>query len=118
MTKKDSQSHQWVDEFPGAVTVCDMDGKVLEMNNRSAETFAKYGGAELIGKNLRDCHPPVARAKLDGLLASGEVNAYTVEKNGIRKLIYQAPWYKDGERMGMVEISLEIPGEMNHFKRG
>jgi hypothetical protein len=109
--------HIWVDGFPGAVTVCGMDGTILEMNDRAKETFAKYGGAALIGKDLRDCHPPAARARIDAMLATGEPNAYTIEKNGIRKLIYQVPWFIDGKRAGLVELSLEIPAEMPHFKR-
>jgi transcriptional regulator with PAS, ATPase and Fis domain len=109
--------HQWVNEFQGAITVCDMDGTIIEMNERSKETFAKYGGADLIGKSLMDCHPPAAQEKIRELLASGKTNAYTIEKNGVKKLIYQTPWYKDGKRAGLVELSLEIPEEMPHFKR-
>lgn len=107
--------HDWVEEFPGAVTVCDMEGKILEMNERAKATFSKDG--PLIGKNLRDCHPPKANAMIDAMLGSGEKNIYTIEKNGIHKLIYQTPWFRDGERAGLVEISLEIPEHMPHFKR-
>jgi len=109
--------HQWVEGFPGAITVCDMKGTILEMNARSKETFAKYGGGELVGKSLMDCHPPAARARIEAMMASGETNAYTIEKDGVRKLIYQAPWFQDGKCMGLVEISLEIPKDIPHFKR-
>ena len=44
-------------------------------------------------------------------------NAYTIEKNGVKKLIYQTPWYENGEFMGLVEFSLEIPFEMPHYIR-
>ena len=118
MKTKSYQTHDWVEEFPGAVTVCDIDGNIVEMNGRAKATFAKDGGEKLIGKNLRDCHPPAVRVQIDDMLASGEKNVYTIEKNGVRKLIYQTPWYKDNERMGLVEISLEIPEKMRHFKRG
>jgi transcriptional regulator with PAS, ATPase and Fis domain len=117
MKTKSYQPHQWVDQFPGAITVCDMAGTIVEMNERSKATFAKDGGGALVGKDVRDCHPPVARAMLDDMLASGEKNVYTIEKNGVWKLIYQAPWYLEGKRMGLVEISLEIPENMKHFKR-
>ena len=43
--------------------------------------------------------------------------AYTIEKNGVKKLIYQIPWYENGEFMGLVEFSLEIPFEMPHYIR-
>jgi len=116
MKTKVYQAHDWVEEFPGAVTVCDMDGIILEMNERAKATFSKDG--PLIGKNLQDCHHPAANQKIDALLASGEKNIYTIEKNGIHKLIYQVPWYQGGKRMGLVEASLEIPEKMPHFKRG
>ncbi len=45
-------------------------------------------------------------------------NVYTIEKNGIKKLIYQSPWYENGEYAGFVELSLEIPFELPHFVRG
>jgi len=45
------------------------------------------------------------------------VNAYTIEKRGVRKLIYQAPWFRDGIVQGLVELSLEIPDAMPHFIR-
>ena len=107
----------WIREFPGAVTLCDLHGIVLEMNEKAAETFQKYGGKDLIGKNLLDCHPEPARSKLVQLLETGERNIYTIEQNGIRKLIYQVPWYLEGQRCGMVELALEIPAVMPHFLR-
>jgi hypothetical protein len=107
----------WVDEFVGAVTICNLSGIVVQMNNRAAELFSRHGGKSLIGQSLLDCHPEPARTKLLRLLQSGESNAYTIEKNGLKKLIYQAPWFKDGRRCGMIELSLEIPFDMPHFIR-
>jgi hypothetical protein len=108
----------WVREFPGGVTVCDADGIVLAMNEKSIRTFEKSGGAKLIGSSLFACHPDAARTKLKELLRAGRTNVYTIEKQGIRKLIYQSPWYEQGEYRGFVELSLEIPSEIPHFVRG
>jgi hypothetical protein len=107
----------WVRDFPGSVTVCDLNGIVVEMNSRAADAYRDFGGMELVGKSLLDCHSDPSRNKLLKLLESGERNVYAIEKNGIRKLIYQAPWYRDGRRCGIVELALEIPGEMPHFAR-
>jgi len=109
--------HDWVKEFPAAVTVSDPQGVILAMNDKAAKTFEKDGGYALIGKNMLDCHPELARTKTEHLLAAQEKNVYTIEKNGIKKLIYQSPWYKNGQYAGIVEISLEIPFEMPHFIR-
>ena len=108
----------WVKELKAAITVCDRDGVALEMNDRAAETHAKDGGRALIGKSLLDCHPERARELFEELLRTGRLNVYTIEKDGVRKLIYQAPWYEEGVFRGIVEMSLPIPSEMPHFVRG
>ncbi len=109
--------HEWFKEFPGAVTVCDAHGIILEMNEKAARTFEKDGGYALVGKNLLDCHSDLSRDKVQQLLASHKNNVYTIEKNGVKKLIYQTPWFRNGEYAGFVEVSLEIPFEMPHFVR-
>jgi transcriptional regulator with PAS, ATPase and Fis domain len=109
--------HAWIKEFPAAVTVCDTEGIIIDMNDKSAGTFEADGGYKLIGSNLLDCHPAPARAQLEAMMATQSKNVYTIEKKGVKKLIYQSPWYKEGEYAGFVEISLEIPFEMPHFIR-
>jgi transcriptional regulator with PAS, ATPase and Fis domain len=111
------ETPDWIKEFPGAITVCDAEGLITAMNDRSAETFAAEGGAELIGTNVLDCHPEPSRTKLKGLLESGKTNIYTIEKRGQKKLIFQAPWFREGVFAGLVELSLEIPWVMPHFNR-
>ena len=107
----------WTDEFPGAVTVCDRNGVMIEMNEKSAKTFEADGGRALVGTNLLACHPEPSRSQVADLLANPRVNAYTIEKRGAHKLIYQAPWFQDGAYKGLVELSLEIPESMPHFIR-
>jgi len=107
----------WKDGVNFSITVCDTTGTVLEMNRRSAVTFAKDGGKDLVGRNLLDCHPEPSKSKLKKMLAVPFTNAYTIEKNGVKKLIYQTPWLKDGKTAGLVELSLELPPEMPHFVR-
>jgi transcriptional regulator with PAS, ATPase and Fis domain len=109
--------HDWVKEFPGSVTVCDTEGRILEMNERSREVFAADGGAALVGTNVLDCHPEPSRSKLAGMMKDRRANIYTIRKKGKKKLIYQAPWYRDGVYAGFVELALEIPWDMPHFDR-
>jgi PAS domain-containing protein len=109
--------HIWVQGFPAAVTVCDVDGVILEMNDQAALAFARSGGLALIGSNALDCHPEPARSKLRRLLDTQQTNVYTVEKKGQRQLIFQAPWYRGGEFGGFVELALELPDELPHFVR-
>ncbi len=100
-----------------AFTVCDENGIIVYMNDKSARTFMKDGGNDLIGKNLLDCHPEQARSILAKMLQTHEPNSYTIEKNGIKKLIYQVPRFEDEVFKGYAELSMEIPFEMPHFVR-
>ena len=51
------------------------------------------------------------------MLASGQTNVYTIEKGGVKTLIYQAPWYEEGQRRGLVEIALVLPDPLRHVAR-
>jgi transcriptional regulator with PAS, ATPase and Fis domain len=107
----------WIQEFPASITVCDASGVIIEMNDKACVSFADDGGKELLGRNVLECHPEPSRTKLAELLRSGVANVYTIEKSGIKKLIYQSPWFKNGVFAGIVELSLPIPTEMPHFVR-
>lgn len=111
------EAHDWIKQFPAAIIVCDCNGVILDINDKAARMYETYGGYALIGKNLLDCHHEPARSKVEKQLAACEKNIYTIEKDGVKKLIYQSPWFKDGSYAGLVEISLEIPFEMEHFVR-
>lgn len=104
-------------ELPFAITVCDKEGNILYMNNKSVSTFQKYGGDAIIGTSLFLYHHGPSAVKLRELLDTGETNAYTIEKNGIKKMIYQSPWFSEGKFAGLIELSLEIPIQMPHFIR-
>jgi len=109
----------WIKEFGAAITVCDKDGKIVEMNDRSVATFAKYGGKDLVGSDLFSCHSEKSRGIIEAMMHHQDrINCYTIEKNGIKKMVYQAPWYKDGQFLGLVELSLPLPcGELPHYLR-
>jgi hypothetical protein len=106
-----------VQEYPGAITVCDAGGVIIYMNGLAIRSFQKYGGAALIGANLFDCHPESSRTKVKRLLETKERNVYTIEKDGIRKIVTQLPWYQDGRFGGYVEWVVELPETMPHFRR-
>jgi len=39
-----------------SVTIADQDFQIIFMNDRACAFYAEDGGAELVGKNLLDCH--------------------------------------------------------------
>jgi transcriptional regulator with PAS, ATPase and Fis domain len=107
----------WSDEFEGAVTICDRDGKIIYINRRANRQFLKNKGEDLLGTNLLDWHPEPSRTKLIAMLNTPTINSYTIEKGGIKKMIHQTPYFTNGVFSGVIEISIEIPNEMPHFKR-
>lgn len=109
------EGYEWAEQMNCAVTVCDAECRIIYMNAKSRATFAKHG--DLIGKSLIDCHSPRSQAIIRDLLATGGSNSYTIEKHGIRKMIYQTAWRRDGQVAGLVELSMEIPQDMPHYVR-
>jgi transcriptional regulator with PAS, ATPase and Fis domain len=109
---------KWIEQLDGNVIVCDADGIIIYMNETAIRNYEKDGGAGLIGKNMMDCHNEDSRVKLREMMATHQKNVYTIEKNGRKKIIYQAPWMDGDVFRGIVELSLEIPFEMPHFNRG
>ena len=88
--------HEWIKEFPAAITVCDDEGIILEMNDKAAKDIRTDGGYKLNWHEHARLSPGLSREKTERLLAARVKNVYTIEKNGIKKLIYQSPWYKEG----------------------
>lgn len=108
----------WAFRMNCAVTVADADCNIIYMNERSRETFAKRGGADLIGHNLMDYHNDNSKAIIRRLLSEGGTNCYTIEKEGVHKMIYQTAWRDENDVVaGLVEISMVIPTEMPHYIR-
>jgi transcriptional regulator with PAS, ATPase and Fis domain len=99
----------WFETVPAAITVCDKRYAILYMNARSAEVNKEAGGKSLIGENLLDCHNPESQRKLREIMATGKPNVYTVEKKGVKKMVYQCPWRKNGKLAGLVEIYFVLP---------
>ena len=109
---------EWAYGMNCAVTVVDTDCKIIYMNERSRHTFANRGGGDLIGHNIMDYHNDRSKEIIRRLLREGGSNAYTIEKEGLRKMIYQTVWHKaDGSLGGLVELSMIIPEEMPHYIR-
>ena len=104
----------WAEGMASAVTAADKDGVIRYMNRKARETYKKHGN--LIGKSLYDCHGERAAAIIRRLLTEGGTNAYTIEKEGLRKMIYQtAVTAADGRVEGIVEVSMVIPDELPHY---
>lgn len=104
-------------ELDTAITVCDKDGIILFMNEKSIKTFEKYGGKELIGKNLYAYHNKQSCEIINRLLKEDKSNTYTITKGGMKKLIHQTTWHRDDKVMGLIEFSIELPADMPDHQR-
>jgi transcriptional regulator with PAS, ATPase and Fis domain len=103
---------EWIEKLDGNVIVSDAEGTIIYMNEKAISNYEKEGGKNLLGKNLMDCHNESSRQKILEIMTTHKNNVYTIE------IIYQSPWFKDGEFRGIIEFSLEIPFNMPHYIRG
>ena len=111
-------TNTWSRHSVAAITVCNKKGEIIYMNETSKRVFARYG-EDLTGRSLYDCHNQQSADIITRLLSEGGSNVYTIEKNGIKKLIHQSSWLEeDGQIGGLTEISMELPSQMPHFIRG
>jgi transcriptional regulator with PAS, ATPase and Fis domain len=107
----------WAAELPVSITVCDKEGIITYVNEKSRLTFNSETEGDLIGKNLKECHSPKSTEKIIELMDRKESNIYTIEKYAKKKMIIQIPWYKENEVGGLVELSIELPDNVPHFIR-
>lgn len=108
----------WSKELPFPITVCNENGVILEMNDKSIELFEQDGGAGLIGKQLQDCHPEPSKTKLFEMLKSHLPNTYLSIADGCVSLNHESPWFEDGIFKGFVEFNIPLPADIsNKFNR-
>ncbi len=105
-------NNELFNELDCAVTACDTEGTVLYQNRRSVAV-----NGDVRGRSLIPCHNARSREIIARLLAEGGRNVYTIEKRGVRKLIYQTVWREADEVRGLVEFSMELPDELPHYVR-
>lgn len=107
----------WVDEFPGMISVCDKDGKILAMNQKISDYFKDTGGKNLVGSNLFDCHSKQSGEMIKEQMKSQKTIVYTAEEDGQTELVIHAPWFQNGQFAGIVEITVPLEGEIKHLLR-
>ena len=104
-------------EIENPVTVCDAEGKMLYMNQKSIEIFENSGGMKLIGSNIYECHQGESFHKFKQIMEAQKSNTYFTLKNGNKKLIQQIPWYTKQKFNGFIEISIPINNSIQTLER-
>ena len=102
----------WVDEFPGGISVCDTEGRMLVINRKEAAALEKLGFKNILGKKFWACHAKKSAGMIREQMSDQKTRVYFTEQNGIRELLIQAPWFEDGKFGGLVEIAVEVEGEI------
>ena len=113
--KKNKNVMNEIDFYKGinvSITICDNEGTVIYQNEKSAATFG-----DKTGQSMLPCHQQRSQEIIHRLLNEGDTNAYTIEKKGVRKMIYQTPWYNDGVIGGLIEFSIVLPETRPHYVR-
>ena len=101
----DFKSCPWGDNLKScAITVCDLDGVVLYQNKRSVEV-----NGDVRGRSMIPCHSARSREIIQRLINEGATNAYTIQKNGLKKMIYQT-----GQKIIWQIVFLLWNLQMNH----
>ncbi len=108
----------WDKETDIAITVCDENGIITYLNDKSADDLKKYGGQSLVGKSLFDCHNEKSNEIIRFILKEHKPNLYTTEKKGLKKFICQTPIFENGVFKGISEMVFELPADMPHYIRG
>ena len=57
-----------VDQDRAAVVICDLEHTILYMNPAAIASYAKYGGAALLGKSVLTCHNPQSRQTIQRVI--------------------------------------------------
>jgi len=47
-----------------SIVLCDLNHTIVYMNPASIKSYAKWGGSELVGKSLLDCHNSTSRERI------------------------------------------------------
>ena len=99
-------------EINVSITISDTEGNVVYMNDKAKSVFS-----DMVGKNMMACHKQSSQDTIKRLIDEKATNVYTIQKGDVKKMIYQTPWFVDGEIKGLIEYSIILPDEMPHYVR-
>ena len=98
-----------VDEDKCAVVICDTKHQIIYMNPAAQENYKKYGGKDLVGKSIMDCHNEKSCEMIKKVVnwfavdtEHGRVHTFYNEKQ--KKDVYMVPLrYDSGLLIGYYE---------------
>ena len=97
-----------IDQDRASVVICNLKHEIIYMNPTAVASYAKYGGNELIGRSLLECHNPESREKIkqvmDWFAADESHNiVYTFHNEKQNKDVYMVALREEGKLIGYYE---------------
>ena len=91
-----------------AVVICNLDHEIIYMNPAAVLNYEKYGGKELLGRNLLECHNSKSCEGIKKVVewfASDETHnlVYTSHDEKRNKDVYMVALRDDGKLIGYYE---------------
>ncbi len=108
MKKLESFYKSIIDQDRASVVICDTDHKIIYMNQAAVKSYEKYGGADLIGRSIMDCHNPKSQEKMkqvvNWFLEDESHNiVYTFHNEKQNKDVYMVALREEGRLIGYYE---------------
>ena len=86
-----------VDQDRAAVVICDLEHTIIYMNPAAIASYAKHGGAALLGKSVLTCHNPQSRQTIQRV-----IDWFAADKN--HNLVYTYHNVKQNKDVYMVAL--------------
>lgn len=92
-----------LDQDRSAIVICNLQHEIIYMNAAAVKNYEKFGGEQLMGKNLLNCHNPKSRERIKQVVQwfaeSKEHNLiYTFHNEKQNKDVYMVA-LREGDRL-------------------
>ncbi len=93
-----------------AVVICDLEHTIIYMNPAAIDRYVKWGGAELIGKCLLDCHNDKSREMIHKV-----VNWFKASKDN--NLVYTSYNPKENKDVYMLALRDDVGNLIAYYEK-
>lgn len=97
-----------IDQDRAAVVICNMEHEIIYMNPAAISNYSKWGGENLLGKSIMDCHNPESRVKIKSVVDWFEADEshnimFTYHNENQNKDVYMVALRDEGRLIGYYE---------------
>lgn len=97
-----------IDQNRCAVVICNIEHEIIYMNPAAVQSYEKWGGADLVGKSILNCHNPASGERIrevaDWFAADeGHNMIYTFHNEKQNKDVYMVALREEGKLIGYYE---------------